>query len=368
MSNPHTGSPERPSTGQTEQTVMEPYIPFMDGPPHPTGVRQTTVSQLAKPDAMTPEEIDRLVLFSLRTGGSVSAVQLDAVALAAKCFESETAFIVGDATGLGKGRTAVAILRNSWLTRDAGKTGRRALYFSTPQLFATLQRDVAAVFTAEERRHLTVVSLKDLTPLQRREVLQRDHGEVAALFGGEDGGDVALQRREELRRRKVEGAAAGLAGIPRQPGVAQDGDGGAALAQPRGVADDEGRLALETLGGEGDGVELHGADRPAGPQAEKDEAVDLFGRHRVGLGELRHCGLAHAGRVGWPIHKWNVRFHHGLFGLPRARALGAPGMRIAHLSQRTRRKKKDERHSARGPPHLIPSECSGNLDTRDHLS
>ena len=168
MSNPHTGSPERPSTGQTEQTVMEPYIPFMDGPPHPTGVRQTTVSQLAKPDAMTPEEIDRLVLFSLRTGGSVSAVQLDAVALAAKCFESETAFIVGDATGLGKGRTAVAILRNSWLTRDAGKTGRRALYFSTPQLFATLQRDVAAVFTAEERRHLTVVSLKDLTPLQRR--------------------------------------------------------------------------------------------------------------------------------------------------------------------------------------------------------
>ena len=142
MSNPNTGSPERPSTEQTEQTVMEPYIPFMDGPPHPTGVRQTTVSQLAKPDAMTPEEIDRLVLFSLRTGGSVSAVQLDAVALAAKCFESETAFIVGDATGLGKGRTAVAILRNSWLTRDAGKTGRRALYFSTPQLFATLQRDV----------------------------------------------------------------------------------------------------------------------------------------------------------------------------------------------------------------------------------
>jgi hypothetical protein len=185
VANPPTRQPD-------DDAIHKMYIPFMDGYDHPTAVRQTSVSQLAQPDALTYDEITTLVHESLRNGKALSAVQLDAVALAAKCFQQETAFIVGDATGLGKGRTAVGILRNTWLTLSPKVTARRALYFSTPQLFETLKRDVDAVFTAEERRNLTVVSLKDFKPADRRkrpvgdEIIFVSYSMLAGKHSGRD--------------------------------------------------------------------------------------------------------------------------------------------------------------------------------------
>ena len=164
-----------------------------------------------------------------------------------------------------------------------------------------------------------------LAAVRGLEVLQRDHREVPALFGGEDGIDVALQRLKELWRRKVEGAAGGDLGAQREPGVAQDADGGAALAESCGVADDECRLLLEALGGESDGVELHGAESFAVPQALVDEGRNLVVGHGIGLCELRHGGLAHGGRVVVSIHKWNVQLVYGIL-------VGCVGGRVCNRS------------------------------------
>ena len=52
-------------------------------------------------------EKKRLVVSFLRTGGNLSAVQLDAIALMRKAHEEGFAHIDGDGTGAGKGRTLV---------------------------------------------------------------------------------------------------------------------------------------------------------------------------------------------------------------------------------------------------------------------
>ena len=121
--------------------MNEPYKPFTDGPDHPTPVRHTQTSKLASPDPITDEEIQTLLAPKLRDG-KLSAVQLDAVVLARKAHNAGKAFIVGDATGLGKGRTGVGSLYNGFLLDHPETIGRRAVYFSTAKVFETLLRDV----------------------------------------------------------------------------------------------------------------------------------------------------------------------------------------------------------------------------------
>lgn len=121
--------------------MNEPYKPFTNGPDHPTPVRHTQTSKLASPDPITDEEIQTLLAPKLRDG-KLSAVQLDAVVLARKAHNTGKAFIVGDATGLGKGRTGVGSLYNGFLLDHPETIGRRAVYFSTAKVFETLLRDV----------------------------------------------------------------------------------------------------------------------------------------------------------------------------------------------------------------------------------
>lgn len=121
--------------------MNEPYKPFTDGLDHPTPVRHTQTSKLASPDPITDEEIQTLLAPKLRDG-KLSAVQLDAVVLARKAHNAGKAFIVGDATGLGKGRTGVGSLYNGFLLDHPETIGRRAVYFSTAKVFETLLRDV----------------------------------------------------------------------------------------------------------------------------------------------------------------------------------------------------------------------------------
>jgi hypothetical protein len=121
--------------------MNEPYKPFTDGPDHPTAVRHTQTSKLASPDPITDEEMQTLLAPKLRDG-KLSAVQLDAVVLARKAHNAGKAFIVGDATGLGKGRTGVGSLYNGFLLDHPETIGRRAVYFSTAKVFETLVRDV----------------------------------------------------------------------------------------------------------------------------------------------------------------------------------------------------------------------------------
>lgn len=125
---------------------MEPYIAFSEGPEHPSPMRHTATSQLATPDPLGDEEKKRLVVSFLRTGGNLSAVQLDAIALMRKAHEEGFAHIDGDGTGAGKGRTLVGAVFNSWMQDLPHRVGSwRAVYFSTAKVFDTVERDVAAL-------------------------------------------------------------------------------------------------------------------------------------------------------------------------------------------------------------------------------
>lgn len=125
---------------------MEPYIAFSEGPEHPSPMRHTATSQLATPDPLSDEEKKRLVVSFLRTGGNLSAVQLDAIALMRKAHEEGFAHIDGDGTGAGKGRTLVGAVFNSWMQDLPHRIGSwRAVYFSTAKVFDTVERDVAAL-------------------------------------------------------------------------------------------------------------------------------------------------------------------------------------------------------------------------------
>ena len=121
--------------------MNEPYEPFTTGTAHPTPVRHTQTSKLATPDPIAEAELATLLAPQL-SNGELSAVQLDAVVLARKAHTAGNAFLVGDATGLGKGRTGVGSILNGFLLDHPNTMGRRAVYFSTAKVYETLVRDV----------------------------------------------------------------------------------------------------------------------------------------------------------------------------------------------------------------------------------
>ena len=121
--------------------MNEPYEPFTPGVPHPTPVRHTQTSKLAKPNAISDAEMETLLAPELR-GGVLSAVQLDAVVLARRAHLQNQAFLVGDSTGIGKGRTGVGSAYNGLLLDAREVVGRRVVYFSTAKVIEALMRDV----------------------------------------------------------------------------------------------------------------------------------------------------------------------------------------------------------------------------------
>ena len=116
---------------------MDRYLPFTKGPEHPAPVRRSETSKLASPEPLTDTELDALLRPDV-CSGVLSAVQLDAVALARKAHLEGGALVDGDGTGCGKGRTACGILLNSF--KLDGST--RAVYVSVPATLVDVQRDV----------------------------------------------------------------------------------------------------------------------------------------------------------------------------------------------------------------------------------
>lgn len=76
----------------------------------------------------------------------LSAEQIDSVALALKQMGEGNAFIIGDMTGVGKGRQAAA------LVRYAVKQGKKPIFFTAkPDLFSDIYRDLSDIGNSELR-------------------------------------------------------------------------------------------------------------------------------------------------------------------------------------------------------------------------
>ena len=86
---------------------MDRYLPFTKGPEHPAPVRRSETSKLASPEPLTDTELDALLHPDV-CSGILSAVQLDAVALARKAHLEGGALVDGDGTGCGKARAPFA--------------------------------------------------------------------------------------------------------------------------------------------------------------------------------------------------------------------------------------------------------------------
>ena len=89
----------------TTFSIMQVYVPFSKGKPHPAVMRSSAVSLLARPHVPSEEELRELIAEPL-WDGRVSDLQLDAIALARRAHIENEALINADSTGSGKGRFA----------------------------------------------------------------------------------------------------------------------------------------------------------------------------------------------------------------------------------------------------------------------
>lgn len=130
----------------TTFSIMQVYVPFSKGKPHPAVMRSSAVSLLARPHVPSEEELRKLIAEPL-WDGRISDLQLDAIALARRAHIENEALINADSTGSGKGRFAVCTILNSWLLDSGDKSNRRALYFSANNVFQDVKRDNTACKT-----------------------------------------------------------------------------------------------------------------------------------------------------------------------------------------------------------------------------
>ena len=80
----------------------------------------------------------------------LAAEQIDSVALAIRQMEGGNAFIIGDMTGVGKGRQGAALIR--YAVRKGKETGKSPVYFTQkPSLFSDNYRDLVDIGSPELR-------------------------------------------------------------------------------------------------------------------------------------------------------------------------------------------------------------------------
>lgn len=106
-------------------------------PEHPSPLCFSATLEYARPQVLDPDDTDGLFLPFLLEKQVLSSAQLHSVALAMKAFERGRAFLIGDGTGVGKGRESMGVVMSHWFRSGA----RRALIVSTGSLATDVRRD-----------------------------------------------------------------------------------------------------------------------------------------------------------------------------------------------------------------------------------
>ena len=106
-------------------------------PEHPSPLCFSATLEYARPAVLDPDDTDGLFSPFLLEKQVLSSAQLHSVALAMKAFERGRAFLVGDGTGVGKGRESMGVIMSHWHRSGT----RRALIVSTGSLATDVRRD-----------------------------------------------------------------------------------------------------------------------------------------------------------------------------------------------------------------------------------
>lgn len=107
------------------------------GPEHPASLCTSGTLTYCPPAALDPDDTDGLFAPFLLKEHVLSAAQLHPVALAMRAFERGRAFLIGDGTGVGKGRESMGVIMSHWHRSRS----RRALIVSTGSLASDVRRD-----------------------------------------------------------------------------------------------------------------------------------------------------------------------------------------------------------------------------------
>ena len=112
-----------------------PLAPLAPG--HPSPLAFSATLEYARQRTLTPDDTHGLFAPGLLERQVLSSAQLHPVALAMQAFEKGRAFLIGDGTGVGKGRESMGVIASHW-----HKTGaRRALVVSVGSLSSDVERD-----------------------------------------------------------------------------------------------------------------------------------------------------------------------------------------------------------------------------------
>ena len=106
-------------------------------PEHPSPLCFSATLEYARPAVLDPDDTEGLFLPFLLERQVLSSAQLHSVALAMKAFERGRAFLIGDGTGVGKGRESMGVIMSHWHRSGT----RRALIISTGSLATDVRRD-----------------------------------------------------------------------------------------------------------------------------------------------------------------------------------------------------------------------------------
>ncbi len=107
------------------------------GPEHPASLCTSAVLSYCPPAPLDPDDTDGLFAPFLLKEHVLSAAQLHPVALAMRAFDRGRAFLIGDGTGVGKGRESMGVIMSHWYRSRS----RRALIVSTGSLASDVLRD-----------------------------------------------------------------------------------------------------------------------------------------------------------------------------------------------------------------------------------
>lgn len=128
--------------GDQSETLQRYQSPLGDlGVPHPTPLCTPATLEYTKPPVVTKEEAMHLIGHDLLNMQALSDAQVHALALAIHASRHGHAFLVGDATGVGKGRTSMGFIAAHWLASNV----RRALVVSAGNLAMDVLRDFNAL-------------------------------------------------------------------------------------------------------------------------------------------------------------------------------------------------------------------------------
>ena len=134
------------------------YTPTVAGTPHPTSLVVTSTLRFATPPPSTD-----FLHHSILCNPAFSAPQLDAIALARQAHLKDRAFLLGDGTGVGKGRELAGMLMNHLLFHPSHR--RFVFVTASAQLEADIVRDLGDIgWKSKGPCGIPVLSLQSFPP------------------------------------------------------------------------------------------------------------------------------------------------------------------------------------------------------------